>query len=88
MIRQNTWPNEGSPWARHHQWSLALRNFDEAVLHVRNMKSGLIPAISLFNILAISRLGYTASFVAPTKEVFTLVRERQRAIEPYGGSVC
>merc|ERR1711933_661886 len=45
------------PGADETQWALALKGFCDAAAFIKHLGVGLVPSISLYNILAMSRLG-------------------------------
>jgi hypothetical protein len=57
------------------QWSLASENFLDAVRFLLSLDCGLTATISLFNILALPRLAWLASFLHPPSHITKLVND-------------
>ncbi len=68
------------PGSQEIQWQLASAGFREVVNFIRRLNSGLVSSVVLYNILAISKFSYIASFAAPSSETLALERWGQQAI--------
>jgi hypothetical protein len=63
------------PGAQAMQWTLASENFLDAVRFLLSLDCGLTATISLFNILALPRLAWLASFINPPCHIRKLVSD-------------
>ena len=53
-------------------WRQCVSGYNDAVDFLLGIDPGLVPTISLYNVLAHSKLSYVASFVAPPRDVLVL----------------
>ena len=63
------------PGAQAMQWTLASENVLDAVRFLLSLDCGLTATVSLFNILALPRLAWLASFISPPPHLRKLVSD-------------